>query len=732
MTAPLSLPTLALVLLLAGVQASPDEALLDAAQQNDLPEVRRALERGANVNAKTRYNATALLFAATNANMEMVRLLVDRDADLTVEDTFYGFTAIGMAEGNTDIVRYLIEAGSPGASDALALAVAQEDLSLLEAAAARDDVADSTVAASYALVVDSGNTEMASVLEAAMSDRPGAANSIVTLSPSDLEVLSGTYRRENGGTIVITYEDGRLRVNLEQIVTLFPISSSNFIAPQRPAIGMAFDKQDDVDQLVLTRPARSGEDPTLVYTRTTEVSAGTSEPTGGPTSSPTETDLAVAPRGTGRPWASFRGTGASGVADGQGAVVEWDVTTQHNVRWKTPVPGVANSSPVVWGDRLFVTTAISGSGDNTFRTGLYGDVRSVDDLSEHVWKLYALDNQTGEVRWEREVHRGIPRTKRHTKGSQASSTSVTDGRRVVVLFGTTGVLAAYDMDGALLWKKDLGLIDNGWFFDATEQWGHSSSPIIYLDSVILQVDRQKDSFVAAYDLSEGEELWRTSRDDEIPTWGTPTIATGESGDELITNGTKVRGYDPETGRLRWSLAPNSEITVATPVVGPSLAYVTGGYPPVRPIYAIRPGSSGDISLTGRASSNDAIAWSSDRGGTYIPTPILYRGLFYTLNSNGIITAYEAETGERVYRARVGTGGAFSASPVAADGRLYIASEDGDVFVARAGREYFEIAHNEIDGVIMAPPAISDGLIVIRTVGHVYGFGEEPDPARRNR
>ena len=731
MTASLTVRTLALVLLLTGVQASPDEALLDAAQQNDLPAVRRALERGADINAKTRYNATALLFAAMNANLEMVRLLVDRGVDLTVEDTFYGFTAIGMAE-NLDIVRYLIEAGSPGASDALALAIAREDLPLLEAAAVRDDVPDSTVAASHALVVDSGNTEMAAVLEAAMSDRPGAANSIVTLSPSDLEALSGTYGRENGATIVITYEDRRLRVNLEQIVTLFPISSSDFIAPQRPAIGMAFDKRDGVGRLLFTRPARSGEDPTLVFTRTTEVSAETSEPTVGPTSSPTETDLAVAPRGTGRPWASFRGTGASGVADGQGAVVEWDVTTEHNVRWKTPVPGVANSSPVVWGNRVFVTTAISGSGDNTFRTGLYGDVRSVDDLSEHVWKLYALEQQTGEVRWEREVHRGVPRTKRHTKGRQASSTPVTDGRRVVVLFGTTGVLAAYDMDGALLWKKDLGLIDNGWFFDATEQWGHSSSPIIYLDSVILQVDRQKDSFVAAYDLSEGEELWRTSRAEEIPTWGTPTIATGESGDELITNGTKVRGYDPETGRLRWSLAPNSEITVATPVVGPSLAYVTGGYPPVRPIYAIRPGSSGDISLAGRASSNDAIAWSSDRGGTYIPTPILYRGLFYTLNSNGIITAYEAETGERVYRARVGTGGAFSASPVAADGRLYIASEDGDVFVARAGREYLEIAHNEIDEVIMATPAISDGLIVIRTMGHVYGFGEEADPGRRNR
>ena len=733
MTPAFAFQPLLLALLLAGLQASPNEALLDAAQQNDLAGVRQALERGADVNATTRYNATALLFAASNANMDMVRLLVDRGADMAVEDTFYGFNPIDMADGNLDVVRYLIEEGASGASGALAMAITRENLPLLEAAAEREDVPDVLIAANRALVADSGQIEMASILEAAMSDRPGAEDLIVTLPSADVEALSGTYRREdNGGTIDVTFEDGRLRANLEQILILFPTSGSSFVAPQAPGVRFTFETEDEADRLLWTRPVRVGEDPTLVFTRTTAASIEPPAPSVPTRASSTARDLAVAPRGVGRPWASFRGNRASGVADGQGAVVEWDVTTDHNVRWKTPIPGVANSSPVVWGDRVFVTTAISGSGDNTFRTGLYGDVRSVDDLSEHVWQLYALDKRTGEVLWEREVHRGVPRTKRHTKGSQASSTPVTDGRRVVVMFGTTGVLAAYDMDGALLWKNDLGLIDNGWFFDATEQWGHSSSPIIYLDSVILQVDRQKDSFVAAYDLSEGKELWRTSREDEIPTWGTPTIVTGQSGDELITNGTKVRGYDPETGRTRWTLAPNSEVTVATPIAGPNLVYVTGGYPPVRPIYAIRPGSSGDISLADRTTSNDAIAWSSDRAGTYIPTPVLYRGLLYTLNNNGIITAYEAETGERVYRARVGAGGAFSASPVAADGRLYIASEDGDVFVARAGREYFEIAHNQVDGVIMATPAISDGLIIIRTMGHVYGFGEEPDSGRRNR
>ena len=727
------LHSLILALLVAGTQQpgtlTSNEALLDAAQRDDLAGVVAALEAGADVDARTRYEATALLIAARNVNADMVRLLVERGADLSVEDTFYGMTVVNSAGENLDVIRYLIENGAPGAGDALLLAIEREDAPLLEVAVARSEVSDELVVATHRLVAETANLEIISVLETAMAARPGARDSLVDLPPEDLEAFGGRYVNENGAELVVSYEGGRLQTSPGRIVTLFPTSATHFVVPEWPGAVFDFEVADGVDRLLFTRPVRSGEEPTLVLNRTADAPAESAESPASPIPAPvgpTETDLLVAPRGTGRPWAAFRGNRASGVADGQGAVVEWDLATGENVRWRTPIPGIANSSPVVWGDRVFVTTAISGDGDDTFRTGLYGDVASVEDLSEHVWTLYALDKQTGEVVWEREVHRGGPRTKRHPKGSQASSTPVTDGRRVVVLFGTVGVFAAYDMDGEELWKKDLGLIDNGWFFDATEQWGHSSSPIIYLDSVILQVDRQKDSFVAAYDLSSGDELWRTSRDDEIPTWGTPTIATGESGDELITNGTKVRGYDPETGRIRWTLAPNSEITVATPVAGAGLVYVTGGYPPVRPIYAIRPGSSGDISLAGRARSSDAIAWSSV-GGTYIPTPILYRGLLYTLNNNGIITAYEAETGERVYRARVGTGGSFSASPVAADGRLYIASEDGDVFVARAGREYVEIAHNELDGVIMATPAISDGLIVIRTMGHVVAFGERPDP-----
>ena len=185
----------------------------------------------------------------------------------------------------------------------------------------------------------------------------------------------------------------------------------------------------------------------------------------------------------------------------------------------------------------------------------------------------------------------------------------------------------------------------------------------------------------------------------------------------------MRAYDPATGKLLWTLGPNSEITVGTPVAGKDVVYVTGGYPPVRPVYAVRAGASGDISLPKGETAGGAIAWSNDREGTYIPTPLVYRDILYTLNSNGILTAYNATSGERLYRARVGGGGAFSASPVAADGRLYFANEDGDIFIVAAGPEYVELGKRSMNEVIMATPAISDGTILIRTLGHLYAVGE---------
>ena len=443
-----------------------------------------------------------------------------------------------------------------------------------------------------------------------------------------------------------------------------------------------------------------------------------------PVVAPTAADFVVAAKGQAMNWPAFRGLNASGVGDSQGAVVEWDVAAGKNVLWKAPIPGLANGSPIIWGNRIYVTSAISSAGDTTFLAGISGNIRSHEDVSEHSFRLYALDATNGSIVWEKEVYKGVPRTKRHPKASHASSTAATDGQRIVVLFGDAGILASYDLNGREMWKKDLGVIDMGYSLDPTAQWGHASSPILYQNSTIVQIDQLKGAYVAAFNLADGAELWKTMREDETTSWGTPAVVSGNAGDELVTNGTKVRGYDPKTGKLRWPLAPNSLIAIPTPIAGGGLVYVTGGYMPARPIYAIRPGGSGDISLPTGTLSSERIPWSADRDGVYIPTPILYRDILYALNNTGILTAYNATTGERIYRGRVGPTGAFSASPIAADGRLYFSNEDGDVVVVRAGKDYVQIAVNKMGEPVTATPAVSNGVLVVRTTKAMYGIGQK--------
>jgi len=422
-------------------------------------------------------------------------------------------------------------------------------------------------------------------------------------------------------------------------------------------------------------------------------------------------------------WPSFRGEKASGVAAGPHTPSAWDATKGTNVLWKAEIPGLAVSSPIVWGDTVYLTTAVSSDPTAVFRPGLYGDVEPSKDVSRHSWRVYAIDKRTGRTRWERIAHEGVPKTKRHPKSSQASCTPATDGRVVIANFGSEG-LYAYDTQGRLLWKRDLGLLNTGWFYDPDYEWGAASSPIIYKDLVIVQADRQEDSFVAAFRLKDGQPVWRTSRD-EIPSWGTPTVYEGPPRDELITHATKfIRAYDPLTGKELWRLGPNSEVTAPTPIVAHGLIFITNGYRGIQPIYAVRPGGSGDLTLPGDATSSAFVAWSSKRGGPYMPTPLVYGDHLYTLTNNGVLAAYVARTGERTYQERVaGKGGSFSASPVAADGKLYLASEDGDVFVVTTGAKPELVSTNPMGEVLMATPAISDGLLLVRGLKHLFAIQE---------
>jgi len=424
-------------------------------------------------------------------------------------------------------------------------------------------------------------------------------------------------------------------------------------------------------------------------------------------------------------WPSFRGPNATGIAGGQSVPTSWNGEKSVNILWKTPIPGISVSSPIVWGDRVFVTTSISSDPAAKFRHGLYGDVQPSSDVSPHTWRVYCLEKRSGKILWERTAHAGVPKTKRHPKSSQASSTPVTDGTHIVAFFGSEG-LYAYDFHGKLLWKQDLGVLSAGWFYDPDYEWGVASSPIIYKNLVIVQCDIQNDSFIAAYNIQDGKRVWFSPRD-EIPSWGTPTIYEGKTRAELITHATKfIRGYDPLTGKELWRLSGNSEVTAPTPFVAHDLIFVANGYRGIQPIYAIRPGAAGDISLKDGHESNQQIAWSKKRGGPYMATPIVYGDYLYACGTNGVLACYQARTGEQVYQQRIGEkGGAYSASPIAADGKLYFTSEDGEIYVVKAGPKYELLAANPMGEVLMATPAISDRMIIVRGMQHVFGVAEQP-------
>jgi outer membrane protein assembly factor BamB len=292
---------------------------------------------------------------------------------------------------------------------------------------------------------------------------------------------------------------------------------------------------------------------------------------------------------------------------------------------------------------------------------------------------------------------------------------------VVVNFGSEG-LYCYDRDGRLLWHHDLGTLESGWFFDDDYQWGFGSSPVIYRDLVIIQCDVGRGSYIAAFRLTDGGEAWRTSRD-EIPSWGSPTVIEGPERAELVTNATRfARGYDPLTGKELWRLARQSEITVPTPFYAERLIFVASGYSPVQPIYAIRPGASGDISLRENETANEFVAWSRPKAGSYLPTPIAYRGNLYVCSNSGVVACYEGPTGREIYKRRLPGKGAYTASPVAADGRLYFTNEEGQVTVLRAGADFEVLAQNPLGEVCLSTPAISDAAMFFRTEGHVVAVG----------
>ena len=412
-------------------------------------------------------------------------------------------------------------------------------------------------------------------------------------------------------------------------------------------------------------------------------------------------------------WAQFRGPGASGVSANTGLPETW--SAEQGVAWKTPIPGRGWSSPIVWGDRIFVTTAIREGGEpEEAKKGLYFGGNRPAPEDSHRFLVYCLDFDTGRIVWEREVHRGVPRHGHHLKNSLASETPVTDGERVYAYIGNVG-LFCFDFEGNLLWSKR-------WESMPTRfGWGTAASPVLHGEHIYLVNDNEEASFLVALDKKTGEQIWRVERD-EKSNWATPFIWENEMRTEIVTPGTgKTRGYGLD-GKLLWEFGGMSSHVIPTPFAGPGLLYVTSGYinTDVRPLFAIRPGASGDITLQENQNSNEFIVWRQKEAGPYNPSPILYGDYIFVLYDRGMIACYNARTGEEVYAKRriAPRARAFTSSPWAYGGKLFCLSEAGDTYVIQAGPEFKLLGTNSLDELCMATPAIVRDSLILRTESQI--------------
>lgn len=420
-------------------------------------------------------------------------------------------------------------------------------------------------------------------------------------------------------------------------------------------------------------------------------------------------------------WPSFRGLNASGIFEKANIPLSWDLNKNKNIKWKTIIPGLGHSSPVIWEDKVFVTTAISEN-EKEFLNINPASIDPLNDSTIHEFKVYCLDKNTGEIIWDVVSHKGIPKVKRHPKSSHASPTPATDGKHLVVFFGSEG-LYCYSFKGELLWKKDLGVLDANFFMAPEAQWGFASSPVIYKDRVIVQCDVSDKCFLASFNIHTGEEIWRTERDD-YPTWSTPTILKNGRSTQIVVNGFKqIGGYDFETGKLIWWMKGGGDIPIPTPVVFKDMIFINSAHGPESPIYAISIKAKGDISLQTDSNSNEYVKWSIKHGGSYHQTPLIYNDYLYNLQGNGQLSCFDIHSGNLVYKENLKQKGGFTASGIASDGKLYFPSEEGDIVVVKSGPEFEILAINPLGDICMASPAICKDGIYFRTQHYVVKIAD---------
>lgn len=424
-----------------------------------------------------------------------------------------------------------------------------------------------------------------------------------------------------------------------------------------------------------------------------------------------------------RQWTSYRGKFSSGVLDNANLPESFDILNMINVRWKREIPGLGLSSPVIWDNKIFITSAIGQTDKAGFKPGLYCDITPVKDSSVHEWKVFCIDKNTGKTLWERTSFKGIPRIKRHPKSTHANTSVATDGKYVVAFFGSEG-LFCYDMNGNLIWQKNFGLLKSVFFAVKSAEWEFASSPVIYKGVLIVQCDVLENSFVAAYDVKTGKELWKTQRD-EYPGWCTPNIYTYSGKTYIALNGYKNRGgYDFETGKEVWKMSGGGDIQIPTPIVGNDMIYFNSAHGRYSPIIAVKTNAVGDITLKETETSNDYIQWSLPRGGSYMHTLLLYKNHLYNLNWNGTLICLDPLTGKEIYHAKLGEANSFIASPVASDSKIYVVDENGTIYIVQDGETFKLLAEIPMNDTCLTAPAITDGMIIFRTQKYLVAAGKK--------
>jgi outer membrane protein assembly factor BamB len=410
-------------------------------------------------------------------------------------------------------------------------------------------------------------------------------------------------------------------------------------------------------------------------------------------------------------WPQFRGPGGIGVVTGK--VLPPDTwNAKENVAWKYAVPGSGWSCPIVVGGKVFVTSCVTDDELAAPKTGYYAPKDTKTHAGEHRWTVYCLDARTGKLLWERVAHKGEPKHPIHVKASYASETPVSDGERVYAYFGNVG-LYCYDLSGKPLWERSWDVVP------MQLNWGTGASPVLHEDRLYVVNDNEKASFLVAVDAKTGRDVWKVGRD-EKSNWATPFVWENGRRTEVVTCGKgKVRSYDRD-GKLLWQFGGMSSICVPSPVVAGDLLVVSSGYEfgRPRPVFAVRPGAAGDISLKKDETSTEFIAWYREPAGAYHPTPIVLGDNLYVLYSTGMISCFEAKTGKVVYE-KQRLGGSFTASPWSYGGNIFCLSEEGTTYVVKAGAEFELLGKNVLGEVALATAAVADGRLFLRTAGGLY-------------